>query len=232
MIKQVCAILFFRILLAEGVNTLAFGKETKLHIILLLLVLAVFVWSVIKPAVWMTWMAEVGPSVIALIVVVATYNKFRLTTLSYFILALLSILTFIGGHYTYAEVPLFNWLKEEFGLARNHYDRFGHFLKGLSVIVIREILVRKTPLFKGSWLTAISISMVLALAALYEIVEWLSTKLPNAKKVAKDFLGMQGDQWDAQWDMSCAFLGAILATLILSGLHNKQMTRLDALKER
>ncbi|MGE6486986.1 DUF2238 domain-containing protein [Paenisporosarcina sp. NPDC076898] len=211
---------------------MASSKETKLHIFLLLLVLAVFVWSVIKPAVFMSWVAEVVPSMVALIVVVATYNKFRLTTISYLIIAILSILTFIGGHYTYSEVPLFNWLKEEFHLARNHYDRFGHFLKGLTVIVIREILVRKTPLFKGSWLTAISISMVLALAALYEIVEWLSTKLPNAKKVAKDFLGMQGDQWDAQWDMSCAFAGAILATLILSGLHNNQIAKLDASKER
>lgn len=209
-----------------------FSKETKVHIFLFILVIAVFVWSVIKPAIFMTWVAEVGPTVVALIVVVATYNKFRLTTLSYFIIALLSILTFIGGHYTYAEVPLFNWLKEEFHLARNHYDRFGHFLKGLSVIVIREILVRKTPLFKGSWLTVISISMVLALAALYEIVEWLSTKLPNAKKVAKDFLGMQGDQWDAQWDMSCVFLGAILSIFILNGLHNRLMTKLDDLKER
>lgn len=205
---------------------MASDKETKLHIFLLSLVLAVFVWSVIKPAIFWTWLAEVGPTVIALIVVVVTYNKFRLTTLSYIIIALLSLLTFIGGHYTYAEVPLFNWLKEEFHLERNHYDRFGHFLKGLTVIIFREILLRKTPLTKGSWVTVISIGMVLALAALYEIIEWLSTRLPNAKKVAKDFLGMQGDQWDAQWDMSCAFAGAILAAMILSGLHDRLLKKL------
>jgi putative membrane protein len=200
-----------------------FDKGTKLHISLLVVVIVVFIWSVIKPAVFWTWAAEAGPSVVALIIIILTYKKFRLTSLSYWIIALLSILTFIGGHYTYAEVPLFNWIKDEFNLQRNHYDRFGHFLKGLSAIVVREILIRNTPLTKGNWLFAISTSIVLAIAALYEIVEWLSTKLPYAKKATEDFLGMQGDEWDAQWDMSFALIGSILALIVFSKLHNRQL---------
>ncbi|MEQ6354764.1 DUF2238 domain-containing protein [Lysinibacillus sp. M3] len=200
-------------------------NHRKIHVILLLIVLIIFVWSVIKPVSYLDWLAEVSPAVVAIIIVVAIYNKFRLTTLSYFIIALLSILTFIGGHYTYSEVPLFNWIKEEFHLQRNDYDRFGHFLKGLMAIVIREILIRKTPLVKGAWLTGISISILLAIAAIYEIIEWLSTKISKGSEGAKDFVGMQGDRWDAQWDMLSAFLGTILALLLFTKLHDKLLRR-------
>lgn len=200
-------------------------KHWKIHVILLLIVVIIFVWSVIKPATYLDWLAEVSPAVVAIIIVVAIYNKFRFTTFSYVIIALLSILTFIGGHYTYAEVPLFNWIKEEFHLQRNNYDRFGHFLKGLMAIVIREILIRKTPLTKGAWLTGITISIMLAIAALYEIIEWLSTKVSKGGKGAKDFLGMQGDPWDAQWDMFSAFLGTILTLLLFTKFHDKLLKR-------
>ncbi|MEX3747870.1 MULTISPECIES: DUF2238 domain-containing protein [Lysinibacillus] len=200
-------------------------KHWKIHVTLLLIVVIIFVWSVIKPATYLDWLAEVSPAVVAIIIVVAIYNKFRFTTFSYVIIALLSILTFIGGHYTYAEVPLFNWIKEEFHLQRNNYDRFGHFLKGLMAIVIREILIRKTPLTKGAWLTGITISIMLAIAALYEIIEWLSTKVSKGGKGAKDFLGMQGDPWDAQWDMFSAFLGTILTLLLFTKFHDKLLKR-------
>lgn len=204
-------------------------KGTKVNFSLLIVVIIVFLWSVIKPAEFLTWVAEVSPAVVVMIIAIATYNKFRLTSLSYFIIAILSILTFIGGHYTYEEVPLFNWIKDEFHLSRNHYDRFGHFLKGLSAIVVREILIRNTPLTKGNWLFGITTSIVLAIAALYEIIEWLSTKLPTAAKETKSFLGMQGDKWDAQWDMSFALVGSILSYLIFSNLHNKQLMNLKRL---
>lgn len=200
-------------------------KHWKIHVFLLLIVVIIFVWSVIKPASYLDWLAEVSPAVVAIIIVVAIYNKFRFTTFSYFIIALLSILTFIGGHYTYAEVPLFNWIKEEFHLQRNNYDRLGHFLKGLMAIVIREILIRKSPLTKGAWLTGITISIMLAIAALYEIIEWLSTKLSKGGKTAKDFLGMQGDRWDAQWDMFLAFIGTVLALLLFTKFHDKLLKR-------
>ena len=196
-------------------------KQLNIHIALLLVVIIIFIWSMIKPASYLDWLAEISPAVVILLIVIVTYNKFRFTTLSYIIIALLSILTFIGGHYTYSEVPLFNWIKEEFHLHRNHYDRFGHFLKGLGVIIIRELLLSFTPLKKGTWLSVISVSMVLAVAALYEIIEWLSTKISKGNQTSKDFLGMQGDQWDAQWDMSLAFIGAILALIIFTKAHDK-----------
>ncbi len=196
-------------------------KISKVHIALLLVVTIIFIWSVIKPVSYLDWLAEVSPGVVILIIVIATYNKFRFTTLSYFIIAILSILTFIGGHYTYSEVPFFNWIQDEFDLQRNNYDRFGHFLKGLSAILIRELLLRKTQLTRGAWLFGITVSIVLAVAALYEIIEWLSTKISSGGKVSKDFLGMQGDQWDAQWDMALALVGSILALLLFSKLHDK-----------
>jgi putative membrane protein len=188
-------------------------------------VIAVFIWSVIKPTEFLTWVAESSPAIVVLFILIATYRKFRLTTLSYTIIAVLSILTFIGGHYTYSEVPLFNWLQDTYDLKRNHYDRFGHFLKGLSAIVVMEILIRKTVLKRDAWLKGITISIVLAIAALYEIVEWLSTKLPYAQKEKEDFLGMQGDKWDAQWDMFLALVGSILALIIFSRLLNKQLKK-------
>lgn len=209
---------------------LVLDKGTKVNFFLLIVVTIIFIWSVFKPAEFLTWVSEVSPAVVVLIIVIATYNKFRLTSLSYFIITILSILTFIGGHYTYEEVPLFNWIKDEFHLNRNHYDRFGHFLKGLGVLVVRELLIRQTPLTKGPWLFGISTSIVLAIAALYEIIEWLSTKLPNAGEGTKDFLGMQGDVWDAQWDMSLALIGSILTLLIFSKLHNKLLKKLNRLR--
>lgn len=196
------------------------SKHSKIHLILLGIVIVVFIWSAIMPATYLDWIAEVSPAIVILSIVIATYNKFRFTTLSYCIIALLSILTFIGGHYTYSEVPLFNWIKEEFDLSRNNYDRFGHFLKGLSAIVIRELLLAFTTLTKGAWLSGITISIVLAIAALYEIIEWLSTKISKGGKTSKDFLGMQGDRWDAQWDMSLAFVGAVLTLIIFSKIHD------------
>lgn len=203
------------------------GQHFKIHLTLLAIVLIVFTWSVIKPSSYLDWLAEVSPGVVAITVVVCIYHKFRFTTFSYIIIALLSILTFIGGHYTYSEVPLFNWLKEEFHFQRNHYDRFGHFLKGLLAIVIREILLRKTQLTKGAWLTGITISILLAIAAFYEIIEWLSTRISKGSKGTKDFLGMQGDRWDAQWDMFLALLGTILTLLFFTKLHNKYLKRLN-----
>lgn len=196
-----------------------------IHLFLLLVVTAVFIWSVIKPAGYLTWAAEVLPAIVGLIIVIATYNKFRLTTLSYIIIAILTIIMFVGGHYTYSKVPLFNWIKDNFNLNRNHYDRFGHLLKGLFAIVIREILLRKTTLTKGPWLVAIITSISLAIAALYEIIEWLGVKITKGRKVSKEFLGMQGDLWDAQWDMSLALIGSLLALLILSKLHNRLLKK-------
>ncbi|WP_142331939.1 DUF2238 domain-containing protein [Bacillus toyonensis] len=200
-------------------------KSKMIHLFLLLIVTTVFIWSVIKPTRYSSWAAEAIPAVFGLIIIIAIYNRFRFTTLSYIIIAILAIIMFIGGHYTYSKVPLFNWIKDVFDLNRNHYDRFGHLIKGLVTIVIREILLRKTQLTEGPWLVTISISISLAIAALYEIIEWLAFKIAKGGKTAKDFLGMQGDIWDAQWDMSLALVGSILALLTLSTLHNRLLKK-------
>lgn len=196
----------------KGINTI--------HGLLLLAVIAVFIWSVIKPASYSSWILEVTPSIIGLIIALSSYKKFRLTTLSYFIITILAILTFIGGHYTYSKVPLFNWIKDTFEFKRNHYDRFGHFLKGMIDIVIREILLRKTLLTKGSLFWIVT-SISLAISAMYEIIEWISFIIGRGGKTAKNFLGNQGDIWDAQWDMLLTLAGTILALLFLSKLHDK-----------
>lgn len=203
------------------------GNSSKINLSLLTIVTIVLIWSVYKPAEYLTWIAEVGPGVVVIIIAIVTYNRFRLTVLSYFIVAILSILTFIGGHYTYDDVPLFNWIENTFDLQRNHYDRFGHFLKGLGAIVVREILIRNTQLTKGAWLFGITTSIMLAVAAFYEIIEWLSTKLPNGEEGTKEFLGMQGDIWDAQWDMTFALVGSIIALLIFSRQHDKLLKKLS-----
>jgi putative membrane protein len=206
------------------------GGSRKIHLFLLLVVTAVFIWSAIKPASYLTWLLEVAPAVVGLIIVIAMYNKFRFTTLSYVIIAILAISMFIGGHYIYSKVPLFDWIKDAYDLKRNHYDRFGHLLKGLFAIVLREILLRKTPLTKGPWLFTIVISMSLAIAALYEIIEWLVSKISKGGEASKDFLGIQGDIWDTQWDMLCSLIGSIVALLIFSKLHNRLLKK-EGIKE-
>ncbi|WP_420828154.1 DUF2238 domain-containing protein [Cytobacillus citreus] len=205
---------------------MARARGTIIHILLLLLVASVFIWSVIRPAGYLIWTMEVLPAVVVIIIAIVTYNKFRLTTLSYVIIAILSITMFIGGHYTYSKVPLFNWIKDYFDLNRNHYDRFGHFLKGLFAIVIREILIRKSPLVKGPWLVAVTLSFSLSIGALYEITEWLASKVTQGKKASTEFLGTQGDVWDSQWDMSLTLIGSIIALIIFSKLHNKLIANL------
>ncbi|AGK53340.1 DUF2238 domain-containing protein [Bacillus sp. 1NLA3E] len=196
-------------------------KSNYIHLLILVIVIAVFIWSFIKPVQYSDWILEVSPALIGLMMAIVIYNKFRLTTLSYIIIALLSILVFVGGHYTYSKVPLFDWIKDHFNLRRNHYDRFGHFFKGLITILLREILLKKSPLVKGKWLFVITVSMSLAIAAFYEINEWIFSKLAHGGKTAKNFLGTQGDIWDAQWDMAFTLGGSILAYLFLANLHNR-----------
>lgn len=200
------------------------NKDISKHFFLLFVVMIVLIWSLIKPEEgYMVWLMEVLPSIIVLIFLISIYTKFRLTTLSYAIIALLTILTFIGGHYSYSKVPIFNWIKDYFELQRNHYDRFGHFLKGLMVIVIIEILLRKTTLIISKTTTFIALCITLAMGAFYEIVEWTSTKIPKGGKTTKDFLGMQGDKWDAQWDMALLLVGSILAVLFFTKLLYRRL---------
>ena len=183
-------------------------KGSSIHFFLLFVVMLVLIWSLIKPEEgYRVLLMETLPSVVVLIFLISTYNRFRLTTVSYVIITLLVILTFIGGHYSYSKVPLFTWIKDYFDLQRNYYDRFGHFLKGLMVIVIIEILLRKTVLLKSKTTNFIALCITLAIGALYEIIEWASTKIGKEGKATKDFLGMQGDIWDSQKDMALLLVG-------------------------
>jgi putative membrane protein len=192
-------------------------RRNSKHFFLLFIILVVLIWSLTKPVEgYMVWLMEVLPSIVLLIFFISIYNKFRLSTLSYVIITLLVLLTFIGGHYSYSKVPLFNWIRDYFDLQRNHYDRFGHFLKGLMVIVIIEVLLKKTTLLKSNTTKFIALCITLAIGAFYEIIEWASTTIAKGGKATKDFLGMQGDIWDAQWDMFLLLVGSILAILIFT----------------
>lgn len=192
------------------------------HIGLLTSFLGIFIWSLINPRDLFTWFLEVLPAVIGLIVVTATYKRFRLTDLTYMLIWIHAIILVIGGHYTYAEMPLFNWLRDTFHLARNYYDRVGHLAQGfIPAIIAREILLRKSLLRPGKMLFFIIVSICLAISATYELIEWGVAVATGS--AADAFLGTQGDVWDTQWDMFFALWGAILALLSLSKLHDRYL---------
>jgi putative membrane protein len=185
----------------------------------------VFLWSGWHPKDRLTWVLEVFPVVLALPILLATRRRFPLTTLVYVLIAIHAVVLMIGGRYTYAEVPLFNSIRDAFQLSRNHYDRVGHFVQGfVPAMIAREVLLRKTPLRRGGWLFFLVLCVVLAISATYELVEWAAA-IANGSK-ADAFLGTQGDPWDTQKDMALAAIGGIAAQLLLSRLHDRQLSRL------
>jgi putative membrane protein len=202
-------------------------KATKEPPLLLACVLAFLVVSGWSPqADRLTWFLETVPVMIGAAILVPTYTRFRLTPLLYRLLALHAVILIIGGHYTYAEVPLFNWIRDSFEFSRNHYDRVGHLAQGfIPAILAREILLRLSPLKKGGWLFLTVTSICLAFSAFYEMIEWWTALL--SEEAAASFLGTQGDHWDTQWDMFLALTGAIMAQLLLDGLHDRQLARVS-----
>ncbi len=190
----------------------------------LAVILAVLAWSGYAPHDRFTWFLEVVPVLVALPVLFATARRFPFTSLAYDCMALHAIILMVGGHYTYAEMPLFNWLRDTLDLARNHYDRVGHLAQGFfPAIVAREILVRASPLRPGRWLAFLVLCVCLAISACYEMLEWWVAVASGDEAVA--FLATQGDVWDTQWDMFLALLGAIASLLLLSRLHDRQLRR-------
>ena len=188
--------------------------------------LAVFfltlLWSAIEPKAYPTWALEVAPAIIGLAIMALTYNSFRLTTLLYILILAHCVILIVGGHYTYAEVPLFDYLKPVFGWERNNYDKLGHFMQGfVPAILAREILIRKAVVASTAWRNLFIISICLAFSAFYEMLEWAVAVLTGTASEA--FLGTQGYIWDTQSDMGMALLGAGMALLTLSGLHDKQL---------
>jgi putative membrane protein len=173
-----------------------------------------------------TWVLEVFPIFLALPVLVATARRFPLTPLVYRLLFVHALILMIGGHYTYAKVPLGFWVQDALHLGRNHYDRLGHFAQGfVPAIVAREILLRRSPLGRGKWLFFLVTCICLAVSASYELIEWLAALLGGSS--ADAFLGTQGDVWDTQWDMFMALVGALSALVTLSRVHDRQLEKLS-----
>ena len=192
---------------------------------LLGLVLVVFVWSGWTPKDRLTWFLEVFPVIGAVPLLLATRRRLPLTTLAYVLVAIHACILMVGGRYTYAEVPVGNWIRDALHLARNHYDRLGHMAQGfVPAILAREILLRKTELRRGGWLFFLVTSVCLAISAVYELIEWGMAATSGAASDA--FLGTQGDPWDTQKDMLCAGIGAVLAQLTLAKVHDRQLASL------
>lgn len=189
---------------------------------------SVFIWSLINPKDLFTWFLEVLPAIIALIVLALTYNKFRLTPLVYSLILIHCIILMVGGHYTYAQVPLFDFIKEFLQLDRNNYDKLGHFAQGfVPAMVAREIIIRKSIITIESWRNFFIVCFCLAFSAFYELVEWWVAIYSG--EGANDFLGTQGYIWDTQSDMFWALIGSILALVILRKYHTKQLLNIKKL---
>lgn len=214
------------------------------HITLLSIYFLVLIWSAINPHDYFTWVLEVFPALIGLGILLATKNKFPLTDITYILILVHSCILFVGGHYTYAEVPLFDWIKEYFGQDRNNYDKVGHVAQGfVPAIIIREVFIRKQIVTstlrepQGSatnknktWLAVIIVFFCLGISAMYELLEWLVAELSG--EGADAFLGTQGYAWDTQSDMLCAMLGAISSLVLFSKLQDKQINTLNLHHEK
>lgn len=196
-------------------------SQKNLLIVLIIVFFAVLIWSVIDPKRLLTWFLEVVPALIGFVVLVLTYRHFPLTSLLYVLITVHAIILMIGGHYTYAHVPLFDWIRDTFGFSRNHYDRVGHFAQGfVPALIAREVLIRTSPLKEGKWLFFVVVCICLSISAMYELIEWQYAVIKGGES-ADEFLGSQGDIWDTQSDMALALIASIIALLSLSKLHDK-----------
>jgi putative membrane protein len=191
----------------------------------LIIFFSALLWSAIHPKEYFTWFLEVFPALIGFIILVLSRKSFPLTPLLYWLILFHSIVLMIGGHYTYAEEPLFDWLKDTFDLSRNNYDKVGHFTQGfVPAIIARELFIRKNIVNGLWWRRYLVVSVCLAFSAFYELIEWAVAVLSGDDAVA--FLGTQGYIWDTQSDMGWALFGSITALIVLSHLHDKQIKTL------
>lgn len=201
--------------------------SNKYAAILLTIVVAVWVWSGIEPHdTRLTWILETFPFMIALPVLLLTYKRFTLTHLTYTLIAIHAMILMLGGHYSYAKVPLGFWMEDWFGWSRNNYDKIGHLMQGFApAIYVREIIARTSPLKSGKWLSFISVTVPLAFSALYEIIEWLASLSDPTDTEA--FLGTQGYIWDTQSDMFLCLIGSLIAIILLTRLHDRYLSRIS-----
>jgi len=194
---------------------------------LLVAFFAVLIWSLIRPHDTFTWFLESFPALIGIVIVIALRRRFPLTPLLLVLLTIHAVILMVGGHYTYAEVPLGFWMRDALHTARNDYDRIGHFAQGfVPAMVAREILIRRGVVRGRGWLYFVIVSICLAISAMYELLEWRVSIATGSKGDA--FLGTQGDIWDTQEDMATALAGALIAPLLLGRWHDRQLARVDS----
>jgi putative membrane protein len=194
------------------------SKSCMMKLLGFSLAVIVWIWSGVQPHDRFTWFLETAPVFIGLPVLVWLDRRFTVTTLLFCLICFHCIILCVGGKYTYAEVPLGEWMKTSFGFSRNHYDRIGHFVQGfVPALLAREVLIRHQVVRRGFWLSLFCVSICLAFSASYEIIEWWTAALSG--QAADAFLGTQGDPWDTQWDMFLALVGASLSILTLSRFH-------------
>ena len=195
------------------------------HRSLLLFFFSVLLWSGIAPKDQFTWFLEVVPALIAFVILAITYKRFPLTDLAYTLIVVHTAILAVGGHYTYAEVPLFDWIRDVFHQSRNNYDKVGHFAQGfIPALILREIFIRKNVVPDPRWRNVLIVASCLAMSACYEFFEW---GVAVASGEASDaFLGTQGYVWDTQSDMLFAMIGAVASVVVLRTIHDKQIRSL------
>ena len=208
-----------------GMHNTETGKSRVLTAVWLGVFFGVLIWSGINPKDGLTWLLEVFPAIAALLALAISRKRFPLTPLAYTLILIHAIILMVGGHYTYAEVPLGDWLKEIAGLERNNYDKLGHFAQGfIPAIVAREILIRRRIINGAVWCNFFIVSFCLGFSAFYELIEWWVALLSD--EAAEAFLGTQGYVWDTQSDMAWALGGAITALALLGRYHDRQLNNL------
>jgi len=209
------------------INPYGYSGVKRLHVILLAIFSGVFIWSLIKPKSYLIWSLEAIPIVIGGIVVIWYFKRLQFVDFIYILILIDFIIALIGAHYTYGAEPFFNWIKETLGLSRNYYDRLSHLLQGIvPAFIVREILIREYKFRRGFMLTSVVILTCLGISASYELIEWVIAAVGG--EAVEPFLGLQGDDWDPQWDMFCALVGAVISTTMFNKFHDKHIKEVES----
>lgn len=200
----------------------------KKYWVLITLFIVGLLISSINPHDYFTWILEVLPAIIGLIILVFTFKNFEFSYLAYILILFHCYILFIGGHYTYAEVPMFEWIKDIFHQSRNNYDKVGHFVQGfVPALITREIFIRKKIVKQGPWLSFLTVCVCVSISAFYEFIEWFVAIMSGQS--AEAFLGTQGYVWDTQSDILYATIGAICMVVLVSKFHDKQIAKIEDL---
>ncbi|MBC7695810.1 MAG: DUF2238 domain-containing protein [Burkholderiales bacterium] len=201
----------------------------KQYILIVLFIVGLIV-SAINPHDYFTWILEVFPAILGFIILLLTYRSFRFTTLTYTFILVHCYILFVGGHYTYAEVPLFNWIKEIVHQSRNNYDKIGHFAQGfVPALIVRELFIRLEIINRKTWIPFLTVCVCMSISVFYEFLEWFVSTMSGES--GDSFLGTQGYVWDTQSDMLYAMIGAIAMIVLLSRIQDKKISEQLSLKE-